>query len=396
MCLRVYRYFNAPHLTNKVSQRRNSIQAIYELPLPISGASIIPRLDLHLETALAGARLPERSPIITSTNKHAPVSASALRHHATKKALVGLSEHAMLNAFRTSTTLLNSSLFASRPTFSSFALGVRVHAARSYATEAALPSTSSPNTVALVGKGKKNDVPEGPLRPHLGVEVNPNHGLWAFFRKTVGKDGVESYETIEKKDNAIHYSGAVFLYGLYARLRFPFHILKLNCLYFWLLHSDAGRAWSAAELRRKSFRDLHTLWYVVLRERNLLETQLLEMNRLGAMLDLTPIKQRMFRVRPPPPHPRTKLTLKLQCRKTMARIKYVINERRVAYEGAVKIITEGNEHQVLAREGSSAQVTAPLGEQPTVGEAEEPPVVVHKTAAERAAAGLIQPGAERK
>ena len=59
---------------------------------------------------------------------------------------------------------------------------------------------------------------------------------------------------------------------------------------------NIGRAWSAAELRRKSFKDLHTLWYVVLRERNLLETQLLEVRRVGALLDLTPIKQHMFRV----------------------------------------------------------------------------------------------------
>jgi len=29
-----------------------------------------------------------------------------------------------------------------------------------------------------------------------------------------------------------------------------------------------------------------------------------------------------------------------QCRKSMARIKYVINERRLAYEGAIKIYAE--------------------------------------------------------
>jgi large subunit ribosomal protein L47 len=42
-----------------------------------------------------------------------------------------------------------------------------------------------------------------------------------------------------------------------------------------------GRSWTAAELRRKSFKDLHTLWYVLLRERNLLATQRHEAGRLN-------------------------------------------------------------------------------------------------------------------
>jgi large subunit ribosomal protein L47 len=68
--------------------------------------------------------------------------------------------------------------------------------------------------VASVGKGKKGGVPEGPLRSHLGVEVNPNHGLWAFFRKKDGKDGVQSYETLEAKDSAADYSGMPLFHGL--------------------------------------------------------------------------------------------------------------------------------------------------------------------------------------
>ena len=114
---------------------------------------------------------------------------------------------AMLKALRISTTL-NSQFLASRSVASSLTPGVRTQAARSYATEAALPSSStSANVVASVGRGKKGEAPEGPLRPQLGVEVNPNHGLWAFFRKKVGKDGVSDYETLEAKDGAVDYSG---------------------------------------------------------------------------------------------------------------------------------------------------------------------------------------------
>ncbi len=59
-----------------------------------------------------------------------------------------------------------------------------------------------------------------------------------------------------------------------------------------------GRAWSAAELRRKSFRDLHTLWYVLLRERNLIATQMETYRRASVPFGvLGNVEKRAYQVR---------------------------------------------------------------------------------------------------
>ncbi|KAL1950257.1 hypothetical protein VTO73DRAFT_5381 [Trametes versicolor] len=175
-------------------------------------------------------------------------------------------------------------------------------ARRTLATHVPAASASGvPSASSASGHGSE----EGALRPHLGIEVNPNHGLYAFFRRKE-QDGKVSYESVEPSD---------------------------------VVADKSGRAWTAPELRRKSFKDLHTLWYVVVRERNLLATQQAEMRRMGANEQASGLWAKAYR-----------------CRKTMARIKYVINERRVAYEGALEIFNK--EREVILQQEDSERAAA--------------------------------------
>ncbi|KAJ7393365.1 39S ribosomal protein L47, mitochondrial [Desmophyllum pertusum] len=70
---------------------------------------------------------------------------------------------------------------------------------------------------------------------------------------------------------------------------------------------QTGRKWRAGELRGKSNEDLHKLWYVLLKERNMLNTLRHESKRQGVPM---PSPQRCYKVQ-----------------KSMASIKQVLSER---------------------------------------------------------------------
>ncbi|EJC98097.1 MRP-L47-domain-containing protein [Fomitiporia mediterranea MF3/22] len=150
---------------------------------------------------------------------------------------------------------------------------------------------------------------EPPTRPQLNIPVSPKHGLYAFFRQVSTEGGMSfEYETMEGQHKA---------------------------------ETKKGRSWNAVELRRKSFKDLHTLWYIVLRERNLIATQRQEAKRHGIFDEQMDLREK----------DRT-------CRKTMARIKQVLNERRLAYEQAYALEYEKRKANEAAAAKNSSDVQA--------------------------------------
>ncbi|KAF8645230.1 hypothetical protein AX16_008057 [Volvariella volvacea WC 439] len=175
-----------------------------------------------------------------------------------------------------------------------------------FARQATVPRIISRTFAQVVNttSGVSSAKPSAPVNglPLTGrIPVKKDHGLYAFFRRKQGEGlvGDARFETLES----------------------PESMQKL----------PSGRAWRASELRLKSFKDLHVLWYVLLRERNLLATQKEEARRLGVTnSDLQVSATRVH-----------------NCRKSMARIKAVINERRVAYEGAIKLIEAEEDEAVL-------------------------------------------------
>ncbi|KAL4880426.1 mitochondrial 39-S ribosomal protein L47 (MRP-L47)-domain-containing protein [Aspergillus karnatakaensis] len=113
-------------------------------------------------------------------------------------------------------------------------------------------------------------------------EATPDHGLWGFFPRD--RTALASPEY----DNA------------------------------------CGRSWSIQELREKSWEDLHSLWWVCLKERNRIATSNMERKRLKAGYGEWEAEQRMR-------------TIKI----TQYGIKHVLRERWYAWEDAQKLYEKG-------------------------------------------------------
>ncbi|KAJ1892205.1 54S ribosomal protein L4 mitochondrial [Kickxella alabastrina] len=113
---------------------------------------------------------------------------------------------------------------------------------------------------------------------------------------------------------------------------------------------QTGRSWAASELRQKSWEDLQKLWYVVLKERNMLASQKEESRRLGVHGQFFSNKSRI-----------------IKCKQTMARIKSVLGEREIAWKKAQEELAA----QAVQQKGAiAAGKTASATESTTVGATE--------------------------
>ncbi|KAL1887366.1 54S ribosomal protein L4 mitochondrial [Ceratocystis pirilliformis] len=125
------------------------------------------------------------------------------------------------------------------------------------------------------------------------VEHDPNHGLWGFFPApgTLMRSPAED--------------------------------------------AEHGRAWTVEELRKKDWEDLHRLWWVCLRERNMIATATYERIRLDVGFGTQEARSR-----------------DAQVRLTMKRIKATLTERHYVWEDARKV-AENDPEINLSGEGDA-------------------------------------------
>ncbi|PWZ02296.1 hypothetical protein BCV70DRAFT_198574 [Testicularia cyperi] len=206
---------------------------------------------------------------------------------------------------------------SSQSLMSSFARSLRAGSSRNFGTSALLSQAPVPLPTKPASQSQSSLAPV-PTSQLSQIKQYPAHPLLQFFRTT-------AFELEDKSlggTSAYERPSADSVSAPKSYVKLPSAVLISD------LGKDAdSRSWLASELRTKSSKDLHTLWYVLLLERNRLATAWEELNRVGARTAARMWQQNLGRKN----H---------RVRKSMARIKFVLNERRLALIEAQKQVRE--------------------------------------------------------
>ena len=149
------------------------------------------------------------------------------------------------------------------------------------------------------------------LREKEPIDVDPDHGLWEFFNF--------DRTTLTQPD----------------------------------VMAEHGRPWTYNELKGKNWEDLHSLWWICLKERSRIATEKAERKRTAIktkrhVFGDVEAGERDYRVRGPMvrfTYIRQSLT-STQVRATMTSIRNVLTRRWYAWEDARTIVAEGRDPEV--------------------------------------------------
>lgn len=118
---------------------------------------------------------------------------------------------------------------------------------------------------------------------------------------------------------------------------------------------EHGRAWTVEELRKKSWDDLHALWWVCCKERNRLATAQAELERSKMGFGNRELQVRDAAVREPRSrhgHQSNANTCQ-QVKKTLRSIKHALTERFYVWEDAVNVAKDDPEINMDGSEGEA-------------------------------------------